>query len=143
MQEHIVLRIISRFLFPFIILFGIYVQLHGDYSPGGGFQAGVICASAFIIITLVFGLEVAQGFIPLIALRYMAACGVLIYGGVGIMATFQGGNFLGYSYLFSGNTLKGQQLGIMLVEGGVGLTVFSVMLLLFYTFAERGCPDDN
>jgi len=44
------LRIISRLLLPFVLLFGVYIVINGDLSPGGGFQGGVVLASAFILL---------------------------------------------------------------------------------------------
>ena len=52
-----ILRVISKTLFAPIILYGLYVQFHGDFGPGGGFQAGVIIAAAFILYGMVFSLE--------------------------------------------------------------------------------------
>ena len=49
MNHHLVIRVVSKLLIPFILLFGLYVQFHGDFGPGGGFQAGVIFASAFVL----------------------------------------------------------------------------------------------
>ena len=57
MRHHLVLRVIAKMLIPFILLFGLYVQFHGDFGPGGGFQAGVIIAAAFILHSLIFGLK--------------------------------------------------------------------------------------
>ena len=56
-QENPILRVSAKILFTPIILFGLYVQFHGDFGPGGGFQAGVIIASAFILYSLIFGLD--------------------------------------------------------------------------------------
>ncbi len=44
------LRIISRFLLPFVLLFGFYIVLNGDLTPGGGFQGGVVLASSYILL---------------------------------------------------------------------------------------------
>ena len=55
MHNNPILRISTKILFAPIILFGLYVQFHGDFGPGGGVQAGVIVASAFILYSLVFG----------------------------------------------------------------------------------------
>ena len=44
MKHNLILRVVSKILIPLIILFGLYVQFHGDFGPGGGFQAGVILA---------------------------------------------------------------------------------------------------
>ncbi|MCD6218958.1 Na(+)/H(+) antiporter subunit B [Candidatus Calescamantes bacterium] len=41
-----------RFLFPFILLFGTYIFLHGHLTPGGGFQGGAIIASGFLLVYL-------------------------------------------------------------------------------------------
>ena len=57
MQHHFVLRVIARLLLPSILLFALYVQFHGDFGPGGGFQAGVIFAAGIILYGLVFGLD--------------------------------------------------------------------------------------
>ena len=44
MDHHLILRVVTKILIAPILLYGLYVQFHGDYSPGGGFQAGVIFA---------------------------------------------------------------------------------------------------
>jgi len=136
MRRHSVLRVIAALLIPVILLFALYVQFHGDYSPGGGFQAGVIFAAAVILYALVFGLDDAMKVLPPGLLQILAAVGVLIYSGVGISTIFLGGNFLDYDAL-AHDPVHGQHLGILLVELGVGTTVASVMLLLYYAFAGR------
>ena len=45
MKRHAIPRVTSKLLIPFILVFGLYVQFHGDFGPGGGFQAGVIGAA--------------------------------------------------------------------------------------------------
>ncbi|MDH5572488.1 MAG: Na(+)/H(+) antiporter subunit B [Gammaproteobacteria bacterium] len=139
MTHNIILRVISKFLIPPIIIFALYVQFHGDFGPGGGFQAGVIMSAAIILYALVFGLDAAEKFISLTILRILASLGVLIYAGVGIVTIFLGGNYLEYTVLGS-TQIAGQHLGILLVELGVGISVFSVMLIIFFTFAGRGRP---
>ena len=136
MDEHIILRTIVKLLVPFIIMYGLYVQFHGEYSPGGGFQAGVICAAAFIVYGLVYGLVDAMKIVPVWFAKACSCVGVLIYAGVGVVTMLKGGNFLEYSTL-SSDPVHGQELGIIIIELGVGLTVFSVMMLVFYMFGER------
>jgi multicomponent Na+:H+ antiporter subunit B len=133
-----VLRIIAKLLIPFILMFGLYVQFHGKYSPGGGFQAGVIFAAAVILYALVFGLDAARTGVPMRALRPLIALGVLIYGGVGVVTLLLGGAFLDYNVLAPDAPTSGQYLGILLVEIGVGMTVTTAMIMLFYSFAGRG-----
>lgn len=139
MHHHLVLRVVSKTLLPAILLFALYVQFHGDYGPGGGFQAGVIVSAAFVLYGLVFGLERVRMLIPEFVIRAGAAAGVLIYAGVGFTTLVLGGNFLDYNVL-SSHGHEGQHWGIFLVELGVLMTVSSVMLLIFYTFADRTKP---
>ncbi|MAF99922.1 MAG: Na(+)/H(+) antiporter subunit B [Arenicellales bacterium] len=142
MEHHHILRTITKLLIPIILLFALYVQFHGDFGPGGGFQAGVIFGSGIILYGIVFGLDKAMAVIPPSVLRVLAALGVLLYGGVGLTGIFLGGQFLDYSVLAAEPT-KGQHLGILLIELGVGTTVAAIMILLFFAFAgfnreERG-----
>lgn len=137
MSDHLILRIVGKFLIPYIMLFALYVQFHGDFGPGGGFQAGVIFASAFVIHTLLFGLQSTMRIAPPGLLQVISAAGVLLYAGVGVATLLLGGEYLNYNVL-AADPITGQHIGIILVEFGVGLTVTSVMMLLFFTFAGRG-----
>ncbi len=132
-----VLRVISKAMIPFIMVFALYVQFHGDYGPGGGFQAGVILAAGLIFYSLIYGLEVAKKIAPPRFIELLVATGVLLYVMVGLMGIFLGSDFLDYSVLAQ-DSVHGQHYGIFLVELGVGITVFSVMLTIFYMFAGRG-----
>ena len=139
MTHNLILRVVAKPLIPLIMLFGLYVQFHGDFGPGGGFQAGVIFSAAIILYALVFGLDLAERIIPRSVLHILASLGVLLYAGVGIASLMLGGNYLEYG-LFGETQVAGQLLGILLVEVGVGVTVASVMLILFFSFAGRGRP---
>ncbi len=129
-------HVVSKLLIPFILLFGLYVQFHGDFGPGGGFQAGVIFAAGFILYSLVFSLDNLKKLIPVRIVEYLLALGVLLYGGVGVVSMLLGANFLDYNVLGS-TPVAGQHLGILLVELGVGITVTAAMLSIFYGFAGR------
>ena len=137
MREQVIVRVGSKVLIPFIIMFGLYVHFHGDYSPGGGFQAGVILAAAFVLYALVYGLDAAKAVLPPPFVQACAALGVLIYAGVGVATLFLGANFLGYNVL-AHDPEHGQHYGILGVEAGVVITVFGVMVTIFYLFAGRG-----
>ena len=139
MDHHLVLRVVTKVLIGPILLFALYVQFHSDFGPGGGFQAGIIFASAFIIYALVFGLENARKAVPGRAVRLLVACGVLLYGGVGFVSFLFGKNYLNYSVL-GADQVAGQHLGILLVEFGVGLTVAAVMVSTFYAFTGQNPP---
>ena len=137
MVGHVILRVLVKWLIPFILMFALYVQFHGDFGPGGGFQAGVIFGAGIILYALVFGLPAARRVYPARMLEVLAALGVLIYGGVGVVTMLLGGNFLDYDVL-EHDPHAGQHLGILLVELGVGITVTAVMVTLFMHFAGRG-----
>jgi multicomponent Na+:H+ antiporter subunit B len=136
----LILRVVTKWLSPTIILFALYVQFHGDYSPGGGFQAGVIFSSAILLYALTYGLDAALKVIPETALKICASFGVLLFAGVGVLSMLLGGNFLDYSVLAT-NPVAGQHIGIIIIELGVGITVASVMILLFFTFSRRVIPE--
>jgi multicomponent Na+:H+ antiporter subunit B len=137
MSLDLILRVGTKLVLPFILLFALYVQFHGDYGPGGGFQAGVITAAMVILVTITFGLQAAKRIAPDRLVKFMIPLGVLIYAGVGVAALAAGRNFLDYSVL-SGDPAKGHELGILLVELGVFVTVSGTMIALFYAFVERG-----
>lgn len=136
MKHNLVISLIAKYLFPVIALFALYVQFHGDFGPGGGFQAGVILCVAFIFYALVFGIETTEKVAPIWVLRILASFGVLLYAGIGVLTLLLGGNFLDYDVLAQ-DPLLGQHIGIMLIELGVGITVSSVMLMMFYAFTDR------
>ena len=135
-EKHLILRIVTKILIPFILLFALYVQFHGDYGPGGGFQAGVIFAAAIFLYTMLFGMSTARRVINQSLTQLLAAIGVLLYGSVGVVSLLNGKNFLDYSVLAT-DPVAGQHLGILLIELGVGITVASIMIIIFFNFAAR------
>ena len=136
MIHHHILRVVVKLLVPMILLFALYVQFHGDFGPGGGFQAGVIFASAFILYAMIFGLDNARQVARPWMIRTGIAVGVLLYGGVGIVSLLLGGRYLDYDVL-AHDPVHGQHYGILLVELGVGITVASTMTAIFFAFAGR------
>ena len=136
MKHNAVLCVSAKLLMPPIMLFALYVQFHGDFGPGGGFQAGVIFASAFILYALVYGVARARRVAPPAVTRAALALGLLLYAGVGVAGLLLGGNYLNYSVL-AHDQVHGQHLGILLIEFGVGVTVASSMITIFFIFAGR------
>jgi len=137
MRHHLILRVVTKLLVSSIILFALYVQFHGDFSPGGGFQAGVIMAVAFILYGIVFGLEKVQAVFPAWLVHKLMALGVLIYAGTGVFSLFLGYDFLDYGAFTPDHPSHGQHWGIFAVEFGVGVTVTGVMVAIYYAFAMR------
>ena len=137
MSYDLVLRVGTKLILPFILLFALYVQFHGDYGPGGGFQAGVIASGAVILLAITCGLDLAHRIAPQTLVQRMVPLGVLIYAGTGVAGLLMGKNYLDYSVL-AHDSAHGHELGIFLVEAGVLITVAGTMTSLFYAFVERG-----
>lgn len=136
LRHHLIPRVVGGLLVPFIVLFGLYVQFHGEYGPGGGFQAGALIAAGLILIALLDGETESLRVVPAGLLVGMVATGPLIFGGVGVAGMLLGSRFLDYSVL-SPDPVAGQQLGILLIEAGVGITVVGVLVSIFHAFAAR------
>ena len=135
MPDHPIVRAGAKLLVPCILLFALYVQFHGDFGPGGGFQAGVIFGAGCILYGLVFGVAALARVTPPRVVQQVAAAGVLLYALVGVAALLGGGAYLDYDALLP-DPLAGQHLGILLIELGVGATVSAVMLGLFFAFTR-------
>lgn len=131
-------------IFPLLIVFGLYVFVHGHYSPGGGFQAGVILATAFIMHSYVYANKYNFGFFLDRYAIYLNYIGVLIYFAVGLFGIIFSSTYLDYQGLSAVLNLSAKNLrsiGILLVELGVTLTVMSSVYLLFrglYCESEDG-----
>lgn len=136
LKHHLIPQVVSRMLIPFIVLFGLYVQFHGDYGPGGGFQAGALIAAGMILYSIIEGERAALKLLPPRVLVTLAVSGALLYGAVGVACMLLGGAFLDYSVL-AADPKSGQHYGILAIELGVGLTVTGVLLAIYHSFAAR------
>ncbi len=134
-EEHVVIRVTSKMLIPYIMIFGFYVIAHGEIGPGGGFQGGVILAAAYILYCLVFGVEAGSRALPRRAVEATMALGVLFYAGIGVLGMFRGAAFLDYRVLLS-DPASAEPLGMTLVETGIGFTVAAVMITVFNMITE-------
>lgn len=132
-----ILITVSRFIFPFLLALGFFVQINGTNAPGGGFQAGVIMASAFILFALISGSKKAEQVFSIKKMKILASFGVVLYGGTGLASVVMGGEFLNYS-LLENRFFEKQTLGITLIEWGVGITVFAVFSMGYYLLDSRG-----
>lgn len=139
LRHHLVPRVVGKLLVPFVVLFGLYVQFHGEYGPGGGFQAGALVSAGLILYALIEGERAALNVLSFPALAMMTSIGAMLYAGVGVACMLAGGNFLDYSVLAS-DPIVGQHAGIIIIELGVGLTVTGVLLTVFHAFAARQRP---
>jgi multicomponent Na+:H+ antiporter subunit B len=136
LRHHLIPKVVGRLLLPFILLFGLYVQFHGEYGPGGGFQAGAIIATGLILHALLEGERAALRSVPAGAMQALVVAGASLYGAVGLACMFLGGSFLDYSVLHP-DPVTGRQIGILVIELGVGMTVCGALLSIFHAFAAR------
>ncbi|MDI6790443.1 MAG: Na(+)/H(+) antiporter subunit B [Thermodesulfobacteriota bacterium] len=144
--EDIIIKTLTRVLAPFLQLYALYVLAHGHYSPGGGFQGGVILGASIILMVIAFGLDTARKRLTEKADIVLLCIGLLIYSGVGALCLALGGNFLDYSQLtkiLPVTVAKARSLGILFVETGVALGVMAVMVSLFYDISTGGLPPER
>ena len=137
LSDQVILRVVTKMSIPFILIFGFYVITHGELGPGGGFQGGVILATAFILYALIFGRPALYRILPPPVSDTLTGVGVLIYSGTGAACMLLGGKFLDYAFLNTASPGDGEALGMTLVEYGVGITVSMVMLTIFNQLAEE------
>lgn len=126
--EDILLINIHYILLPITIIFALYIQINGETSPGGGFQAGAIAASCLIAYQLFANVNFK---IDNSIWHKLSILGIVIYHLTGYIC-LEG--FLNYNSLLF---FKKQTVGIFLIELGVGITVLAVMMLIFQIFRER------
>lgn len=137
-----ILSICMSIVTPLILIFGFYIQFHGEVSPGGGFQSGIIFAIPFIAYILLYGNSTNQGayLIESGLFKNIGCCGVLIYLFTGVLTNLMGGKFLEYAILAS-EAHRAQQIGIFVIETGVCLAVFGAMLTIFISIYKFAIED--
>ena len=145
-SDDVIIRTISRMVIPFIQIYALYVLMHGHYSPGGGFQGGVIMGAAFVLLIISHGLVYARKKISEKTLIVFSSLGVFIYAGIGTLCVILNGNFLDYSKLSAilhVHPSHARSFGILGVEIGVGLAVMAVMVSMFINISSFGDSINN
>jgi multicomponent Na+:H+ antiporter subunit B len=134
----VVVQIFVRLLTPLAQLFALYVLAFGHYSPGGGFQAGVILGATYILMALALGRETLDRKVNEPVCVALGAGGVLLYALTGIAGMLGGGPFLDYSRLpLPVTPVRARYFGILLIETGVTLGVAATLIVLFCRLGER------
>jgi multicomponent Na+:H+ antiporter subunit B len=131
--ESVIIDVITRINVPLIRLFGLYVITHGHYSPGGGFQGGVILAVSVILQRLALTPEESHRRFPPRTGLVLASVGVLIFGLTGLLPALLGGAFLDYGALpIPGLSEAARHYwGILIVEVGIGIGVCGALVAIF------------
>lgn len=131
--ESPIIHVATRGISPVILLVGLYVFFHGHYSPGGGFQGGVLMAASVLLLRMSLGSGLSQAIMPSEITMRLSAIGALIFAGTGLVALLMGGNFLDYHYL----PIPGLEpvylryYGILLIEVGVTMTVMTTLIGIY------------
>ncbi len=137
----LIIRTSVRLMVPFIQLFGMYVIVHGHYSPGGGFQGGVLLGAAFILLALAYGVEYSKKYMSELANFLIVNIGVFIFAGFGILCALVGGFFLDYGAMANVIPMslpEWRYWGVFVVEVGVGMGVMGIMVSLYWDLASGG-----
>ena len=145
-SDDVIIKTLARILMPFIVVYALYVVMHGHYSPGGGFQGGVILAAAFVLLVISHGLEQTRRRMSEKMAGAISSVGVFIYGGIGVLCLILGGNYLDYgklSKILGVNPAEARSLGILGVEIGVALAVMAVMCTIFFAIFTVGDTDED
>ncbi|WP_235185437.1 MnhB domain-containing protein [Desulfonatronum thiodismutans] len=131
--ESPIIHLASRGISPVILLIGLYVFFHGHYSPGGGFQGGVLLAAAILLLRLSLGTSLSQPIMPSWITLRLSALGALIFAGIGLVAILFGGNFLDYHYLPMPwlDPAYLRYYGILMIEVGVTITVMTTLVAIY------------
>ncbi len=137
-----ILRVVTKITTPFILVFGLYVIAHGEISPGGGFQGGVLLASGFVLYGLVFDLSELESILPRRITDSIACIGVALYAGVGMVGVLGGYRYLDYTPLRITSAESAESWGMTLVEFGVSLTVAAVMITVFREVSQARAVED-
>jgi multicomponent Na+:H+ antiporter subunit B len=135
-----------RLIVPVIQIFAFYVLAHGHVSPGGGFQGGVAMGASFILVALSWDLKTALSRFPLDRCFTVAALGIVIYAGIGLLSMFLGGEFLDYAHLarvFPVSPEMARYHAMLGVEIGVGFTVTAIMFALYASLSTDGRMRDG
>lgn len=140
-HEDIIIESLARFLTPFIQAFALYVLFLGHYSPGGGFQGGVLMGASFILLVIAYDIKEGKRRITEKFNIVLNATGVMVFSGTGLLCLILGGNYLDYSQLAAILPVgpeEARSLGILAVEIGVEITVAAIMVSIFLDLASSG-----
>lgn len=134
----LIVRTVSRLLFPFMLLFGVYIVIHGHLTPGGGFPGGVIIAASVVMLLLAHGMERAKTRVGDLQAEIAESLGGLILVGLGVFGVIVGIAFLKnilplgtLGELFSAGNLPVLNVGVSIKVAAGLVAIFYAMLRVF------------
>ncbi len=139
----LIVKVITRLIVGIILLYGIYIVLHGHISPGGGFAGGVIIALSFVNLMLAYGKDVALKKLPKAAMSFFESMGAILFLSIALLG-FSGGyfflNFLSKEEpfrLFSAGTIPLGDIAISLIVGAGLSAIFIALVLLKFDWEKK------
>lgn len=124
---------VSRILYPFMLLFGFYIIVFGDLSPGGGFQGGVILATARLI-SVYIPEKASENTDRLNRLEKVLFLSLLSLGLVSLVT--QGAPFTNFLPRYLGPEIR--RFFLVLLNLLIGLKVSSGLTIIFTRFVKEG-----
>jgi len=143
----LIVKTITRLTVGLILLYGIYIVLHGHLSPGGGFAGGVIIALSFIHLMLAFGRDTALKRFSQTAASILESLGAVMFLSIAIVG-FVGGYFFFNFFLHKGKPFELFSAGIIplcniAISLKVGAGLFAIFVVLVLFSRDSGIPPDN
>ncbi|MFH1577740.1 MAG: MnhB domain-containing protein [Candidatus Omnitrophota bacterium] len=132
----LIVKTITRLTVGLILLYGIYIVLHGHLSPGGGFPGGVIIALSFIHLILAFGKDTALQKFNQARASFFESLGAIMFLAIGVAGLFGGYFFFNFLNkgkpfnLFSAGTIPLLNIAICLKVGSGLFLIFLALVLL-------------
>lgn len=133
----------SRLVIPILVIYAVYVLLHGEISLGGGFQAGALLACAYLLDRITPGKGMYLPRLRTESTLLLGGAGAFLYALTGMLCMIGGGNFLEYGHLplpQEGTELH--SIGILMIEAGVTVCVMAVIIQILEIVLERTGFDD-
>ncbi len=139
----LIVKVITRLTVGLILLYGIYIVLHGHITHGGGFAGGVIIALSFVHLMLAYGRDVALKKLPKSAMSFFVSAGALIFLGIALLGFFGGYFFLNFISkgepfrLFSAGIIPLCNIAISLKVGAGLFAIFIALVFLKFEWEKK------
>lgn len=130
-RESVIVFTTVRLLAPFVLVFGLFITLHGATSPGGGFQGGAIMAAVVFMLAFAFGFYPTREWMGEEPVRVLVGAGVVLFAGLALSSLLLGGSLLEYKAYYAATGVKAKYWG-ELVEVAIGLVVSGALVGLFF-----------
>jgi multicomponent Na+:H+ antiporter subunit B len=145
-HDSLIVQTLTRLLMPVVQLYALYILMFGQFSPGGGFAAGVIFGASLVLSVLVFGPDTAVGSLAK-KLLHGDGLGLLLFVFVGGLCLIGGGEYLNYANLAIpglGEPAR-RSLGILLTQLGVGMDIAVTAVSIVFSLSfipTNGTPHE-